>query len=106
MSDERKDYDQLAEGQEAEIKVTVLAVDEAAGGVPVVLAKHDETQLELWSATPSARRAARCVARGERVAARITKCPTVISDRSYGGLRKRPLARIRFARLLEFRPAS
>ena len=105
MSEARTHYDRLAEGQEAEVEVTVLAVTEARDGIPVVLAKFDETQLELWPVTPGARRAARRVARGAHVAARISKCPEVISDRSYGGLRKRPLERIRFARLLDFRTA-
>lgn len=98
-------YDQLADGQEADVEVTVLAVSDAAGGVPVILAVLDETQLELWPATPGACHAARLLPRGAHVAAHIAKCPDVISDRNYGGLRKRPAARIRFARLLEFHPA-
>lgn len=101
----RPEYDQLAEGQEADLEVTVLAVADAAGGVPVVLAKIDETQVELWPATPGACTAARRVVRGTHVAAHIAKCPDVISDRNYGGLRKRPAARIRFARLLDLRAA-
>ncbi|MCL4798762.1 MAG: hypothetical protein KJ025_04190 [Burkholderiales bacterium] len=105
MTAERHDYDRLAEGQDAEVEITVLAVTEAPGGVPVMLAKVDQTQVELWAATPGACSAARHVARGAHVAAHITKCPEVISDRRYGGLRKSPELRIRFARLLELRPA-
>jgi hypothetical protein len=97
-------YDRLADGEEAEIEVTVLAVTQGADGIPVMLAKVDDSPLELWSATPHARRAARHLLRGSHVAARITKCQAVISDRSYGGLRKQPVARIRFARLLALRP--
>jgi hypothetical protein len=97
-------YDTIADWQDAEVEVTVLAVDEAADGIPVVLGKVDGMQLELWSVTPPALAAARMLARGTRIMARITKCPPVISTRSYGGLR-RTLDRIRFSRLLDLRPA-
>ena len=105
MNEVSQDYDNLVDGAETDIEVTVLAVAEAIDGVPVVLAKLDETQVELWPATTKARRAARAVARGDQVSAHVSKCPHVISDRSYGGLRKAPQARIRFARLLEVRAA-
>jgi hypothetical protein len=97
-------YDKLADWQDAEVEVTVLAVTEAAGGVPVVLAKLGDGQVELWSATPTAIREAQQLASGAHMLAHITKCPPVISSRSYGGLRK-SLDRIRFSRLLELRPA-
>jgi hypothetical protein len=105
MNDDRENYDCLAEGQEAEIEVTVLAVADATDGVPVMLAKADQWQVELWPATPRACREARKVACGAHLAAHVAKCPEVISDRSYGGLRKLRAARIRFARLLDFRRA-
>lgn len=95
-------YDKLPEGQDAEIEVTVLAVADDA--VPVVLAKLDGGQVELWPANPDVSDAARALARGEHIRARIVKCAAVISDRSYGGLRK-SLERIRFSRLLGLRPA-
>jgi len=97
-------YDKLADWQDAEVEITVLAVDEAADGVPVVLAKLEGGQVELWSATPTATRDAQRLARGAHLMAHITKCPAVISSRSYGGLRK-SFERIRFSRLLELRPA-
>lgn len=97
-------YDKIADWQDAEVEFTVLAVAEAADGVPVVLAKLDGGQVELWSATPIATREAQRLARGAHVKARITKCPAVISNRSYGGLRK-SFERIRFSRLLELCPA-
>ncbi|HEY4659067.1 MAG TPA: hypothetical protein VIH11_06130 [Gemmatimonadaceae bacterium] len=98
------EYDKLSEGADAEIEVTVLAVVEADDGVPIVLAKLDGGQVELWSANPYVSDAARSLLRGTHVKARITKCPSVISDRSYGGLRK-SRERIRFSRLLALRPA-
>lgn len=97
-------YDQLPEGQDAEIEVTVLAVAEADDGVPVVLARLDGGQVELWPANPDVSDAARGLARGEHIRARIVKCAAVISNRSYGGLRK-SLERIRFSRLIDLRPA-
>jgi hypothetical protein len=97
-------YDTIKDWQEAEVEVTVLAVDEAADGVAVVLGKVDGMQLELWSVTPPAIAAARKLPRGSRILAQITKCPPVISTRTYGGLR-RTLDRIRFSRLLALRPA-
>jgi hypothetical protein len=100
-------YDLLPEGQEIEIEVTVLAVDKAPGEPPMLLVKcEDNNQLELLSATPCACSAARDLKRGEHVAALIAKCQRVISDRSYGGLRKQPVARVRFARLLGCRPSA
>jgi len=104
MSDDNMNYDKIKDWQDAEVEVTVLAVDEAADGVPVVLGKVDGMQLELWSVTPPAFAAARLLERGTRIMAHITKCPPVISARSYGGLR-RSLDRIRFSRLLSLRPA-
>ena len=37
MSDDNMKYDKIEDWQDAEVEVTVLAVDEAADGVPVVL---------------------------------------------------------------------
>jgi hypothetical protein len=98
------DYDKLADWQKAEVEVDVLAIDWAEDGTPVLLGKLNLEQIELWPAGPLATAAIRCLVRGDRIRAHISKCPTVISNRSYGGLR-RLRSRIRFSRLLDVRVA-